>query len=131
MIIIWYDIVIIVKGLVNMYKAFKFRIYPNAPQKSFINKSLGCSRFIYNYYLSMLKDNGYMNANACIKDYVDNLKYEYSFLTEVDSIIIRKSKDSLKNKVNILYLKVSLVKTLIILLLYMVVIKVKSIVILR
>ena len=91
MIIIWYDIVIIVKGLVNMYKAFKFRIYPNAPQKSFINKSLGCSRFIYNYYLSMLKDNGYMNANACIKDYVDNLKYEYPFLTEVDSIIIRKS----------------------------------------
>ena len=59
MIIICYDDIIIVKGLVNMYKAFKFRIYPNAPQKSFINKSLGCSRFIYNYYLSMLKDNGY------------------------------------------------------------------------
>ena len=74
-----------------MYKAYKFRIYPSVLQKERINKSLGCSRFIYNHYLSIMKGSGYMSANACIKDYVEYLKYEYSFLTEVDSIIIRKS----------------------------------------
>ena len=74
-----------------MYKAYKFRIYPSVLQNEIINKSLGCSRFIFNYYLSVMKDNGYMNVNACIKNYVEHLKYEYSFLTEVDSIIIRKS----------------------------------------
>ena len=37
-----------------------------------------------------MKNNGYMSVNVCIKDYVDNLQYEYSFLKEVDSIIIRR-----------------------------------------
>ena len=77
--------------MVSMYKAYRFRIYPNGIQKEIISKNLGCSRFIYNHYLSIMKDNGYMNANVCIKDYVEYLKYEYSFLTEADSIIIRKS----------------------------------------
>ena len=80
-----------------MYKAYVFRIYPNDIQKELINKSLGCSRFIYNYYLSIIKENVYMSANNCIKDYVDNLKYSYPFLTEVDSIIIRKSLFNLEN----------------------------------
>lgn len=74
-----------------MYKAYKFRVYPSVLQKEIINKSLGCSRFVFNHYLAIMKDSGYMNAFACIKDYVEHLKYEYSFLTEVDSIIIRKS----------------------------------------
>ena len=38
-----------------------------------------------------------MSANACIKDYVDNLQYEYSFLKEVDSIIIRRSLFNLED----------------------------------
>ncbi|MCC0661521.1 helix-turn-helix domain-containing protein, partial [Clostridioides sp. ZZV14-6154] len=28
-------------------KAFKFRIYPNQTQKEIIEKSFGCSRFVY------------------------------------------------------------------------------------
>ena len=72
-----------------MYKTYKFRIYPNDSQKELLNKSFGCSRFVYNYYLTKIKNSGYMSANACIKDYVDNLQYEYSFLKEVDSIIRR------------------------------------------
>ena len=74
-----------------MYKSFKFRIYPNKEQLELLNKSFGCSRFIYNYYLSKIKNNGYQNAYANIQDYVNNLKYEYPFLQEVDSIIIRKT----------------------------------------
>ena len=37
------------------YKAYKFRIYPNETQKVLINKTLGCTRFVYNYFLNMLK----------------------------------------------------------------------------
>ena len=74
-----------------MYKSFKFRLYPNKEQKELLNKSFGCSRFIYNYYLSIIKNNGYKNAYANISNYVNNLKYEYSFLQDVDSTIIRNT----------------------------------------
>ena len=74
-----------------MYKSFKFRLYPNELQLELINKSFGCSRFIYNYYLSNIKNNGYKDAYSNIDDYVNNLKYEYVFLQEVDSTLIRKT----------------------------------------
>ena len=74
-----------------MYKSFKFRIYPNKEQLELLNKSFGCSRFIYNHYLSKIKEYGYTNAYSNISDYTNNLKYDYPFLQEVDSIIIRKS----------------------------------------
>ena len=87
-----------------MYKSFKFRLYPNKEQKELLNKSFGCSRFIYNYYLSIIKNNGYKNAYANISNYVNNLKYEYSFLQEIDSVIIRKTlfhlDDNLKKYYN-------------------------------
>ena len=92
------------KGMVKMYKAYKFRLYPNDEQKVLINKSFGCSRFIYNYYLAYIKENKYMNANACIGNYVNNLKYQYPFLIEADSILIRKTlfnlEDSFKKYFN-------------------------------
>ncbi|WP_423754487.1 helix-turn-helix domain-containing protein, partial [Caloranaerobacter azorensis] len=34
-----------------MEKAFKFRLYSNKKQVELINKTFGCVRFIYNYYL--------------------------------------------------------------------------------
>ena len=74
-----------------MYRAFKFRLYPNNEQKILINKTFGCSRFVYNCYLSKIKNSKYINAYTNISDYVNNLKYIYPFLQEVDSIIIRKS----------------------------------------
>ena len=74
-----------------MYKAYKFRLYPSDLQLELINKSFGCGRFVYNYYLNKIKNNKYIKAYDNIKDYVENLKYEYPFLTEIDSTIIRKS----------------------------------------
>ena len=32
-----------------MYKAYKFRLYPNNQQKQKLNKTFGCNRFVYNY----------------------------------------------------------------------------------
>lgn len=89
------------------YKGYYFRIYPNVKQKELINKSLGCSRFIYNYYLNKIRNSKYINFNACCQDYVDDLKYKYPFLTEVDSIIIRKSLYSLDNSFKRYFNKVS------------------------
>ena len=45
-----------------------FRIYPNQEQKIFINKCIGSSRFIYNYYLNK-KEQLYKNkVNLSLKD---------------------------------------------------------------
>ena len=87
-----------------MYKSFKFRIYPNKEQTVLLNKSFGCTRFIYNYYLSNIKENKYQDAYSNISDYVNYLKYEYVFLQEVDSTLIRKTlfhlDDNLKKYYN-------------------------------
>ncbi len=45
-----------------MYKAYKFRLYPNDIQKELIRKTFGCYRFIYNYFLDSCKNNGYQKA---------------------------------------------------------------------
>ena len=74
-----------------MYRAYKFRLYPNCIQKKLINKMFGCTRFVYNYYLEKIKMEGYTYAYDNIKDYVSNLKYKSAFLQEIDSIVIRKS----------------------------------------
>lgn len=79
------------------YKAYKFRIYPNESQKELINKTFGCSRFIYNYFLSMYKESKHTKATENIKYYTNYLKYEYPFLQEVDSIVIRKSLFNLED----------------------------------
>ncbi|MFW6121960.1 MAG: helix-turn-helix domain-containing protein, partial [Petrotogales bacterium] len=33
------------------YKTFKFRLMPNSSQKELINKTIGCTRLIYNCML--------------------------------------------------------------------------------
>ena len=40
--------------LVN--KAYKFRIYPNKEQEVLITKTFGCSRFVFNYFLTKWED---------------------------------------------------------------------------
>ncbi|CEI82007.1 Helix-turn-helix domain protein [Oceanobacillus oncorhynchi] len=37
-------------------KAFRFRIYPNKKQITFIHKTIGCSRFVYNYFTGKQKE---------------------------------------------------------------------------
>ena len=83
--------------MVEMYKAYKFRLYPPEKQKVLINKNFGCSRFVYNYYLAYIKEHKYLNACMCIEHYVNHLKNEYPFLTEADSILIRKTLFNLDN----------------------------------
>ena len=89
-----------------MYKAYKFRIYPNEEQKIFINKTFGYSRYVYNYYLNKIKNEGYTNSYANIKDYTNVLKYNALFLQEVDSIVIRESLFNLEDAFKKLFNKI-------------------------
>lgn len=41
-----------------------------------------------------------MKAKACLADYVNKLKYQHPFLTEIDSIIIRKFLFNLEDEFN-------------------------------
>ncbi len=98
-------------------KAFKFRCYPNQQQISLIQKTFGCSRFVFNQLLSeqkrkeeywfivnemvqngqLLQNNwksGFFNKVENIKK-IPLLKEEYNFLTEVDSIALQTSVENL------------------------------------
>lgn len=35
-----------------MEYSYKFRIYPNTEQQTLIQKTFGCSRFVYNHFLA-------------------------------------------------------------------------------
>lgn len=78
-----------------MEKAYRYRIYPNKTQQKLIQKTFGCSRFVYNYYLSKRielyqNEQKTMNYNACSKD-LTSLKHELVWLREVDKDALQKS----------------------------------------
>ena len=76
-------------------KAFKFRLYPTKIQGELINKTIGCCRFVYNYFLNA-RINAYqnehetLNYNACSAQ-LPSLKKDLVWLKEVDSIALQQS----------------------------------------
>ena len=76
-------------------KSYKFRLYPNSEQKSLFEKTFGCCRFVYNYYLAKSikdyeetkKSNSY-NQNS--KE-LTQLKQDYKWLSEVSSTALQQS----------------------------------------
>ena len=76
-------------------KAFKYRIYPNKKQQELIQKTFGCCRFVYNYYLNKRKkmyenDKTTFTYNMCSKD-LTNLKKELEWLKEPDKDSLQKA----------------------------------------
>ena len=76
-------------------KAFKYRIYPNKKQQELIQKTFGCTRFVYNYYLNKRKemyenDRTTFTYNMCSKD-LTSLKKDLEWLKEVDSVGLQSS----------------------------------------
>ena len=88
----------------KIYKAYKFRLYPTNDQRGFINRTLGCKRFVYNYYLNYLKDNNGINRFDLHKD-LPKLKEENEFLKEVDSTVLCSAVDDLCKAFNDYYAK--------------------------
>ena len=80
-------------------KAYKFRIYPNKEQRTLINKTFGCSRFVFNHFLEKW-DNTYKETGKGLSYYscsaqLTQLKKELTWLKEVDSIAIQSSLKNL------------------------------------
>ena len=59
-------------------RALKLRLYPNEEQKTFLDKSLGCSRFFYNHLLNE-RIEFYKNEIEPIKDNEKLKKEKYKF----------------------------------------------------
>ena len=84
-----------------MFKAYKFRLYPSTEQEILINKTFGCVRFIYNYFLNKCKENKHYIKCFDVCKEIKTLVVTYPWLKEVDSCALRCSifnlEDSFKN----------------------------------
>ena len=84
-----------------MLKAYKYRIYPNKEQCTYLAKTFGCTRFIYNLMLSERIEtyNKYKDDKEELKKqkYPTPAKYkaEYEFLKEVDSLALANAQMNL------------------------------------
>lgn len=96
------------------HKAYSYRIYPTIEQIELINKTIGCTRFVFNYALAVQKKDErlwlatyemvqsgqlprdrswkgtFFKATAIMPDLVE-LKEHYPWLKEVDSIALQAS----------------------------------------
>lgn len=75
--------------------AYKYRIYPNKTQKQLIQKTFGCTRFIYNYFLDLrikkyAEDKTTLGYNAMSKE-LTSLKRELIWLKEPDKDSLQKA----------------------------------------
>jgi putative transposase len=84
-----------------LYVAYKFRLYPNQKQRIQINKTLGCCRFIYNYYLAKRIDI-YQNEHKdlsyydCAKDLtIFKRNKDVEWLNEIERNALDKSLEDL------------------------------------
>ena len=74
-----------------IYRAYKYRIYPNKEQRVYFAKHFGCCRFLYNHFLT-LQTEAYKNetrrmsfAETC-REYSQMKKDErYAWLNETNS----------------------------------------------
>ncbi len=78
-----------------MNKAYKFRIYSNQEQVILINKTIGCSRFVFNHFLALwdhaYKETGKGLTYGICSAKLPAMKKELVWLKEVDIIAIQSS----------------------------------------
>ena len=77
-------------------RTYRFRLYPSDSQKDLIEKTLGCSRQVYNEFLSICKkeyekDHNYKVSKYDLIKLLPEYKNKYPYLKEVDSIALQQS----------------------------------------
>ena len=85
----------------NTYKAYKLRIYLTDLQRELIEKTFGCTRYIYNNFLAERK-NKYEESKTKVHVYeqlkkLTDLKREKEWLREIDSCALQASVYNLDN----------------------------------
>ena len=85
----------------QVLKGYVFRMYPTKEQEELINKTIGCSRFIYNHFLDdkikEYKETGKSKSAYDQIKLIPSLSKEYPFLKEVDSCALRNSLFNLED----------------------------------
>lgn len=81
-------------------KAYKLRIYPTPEQVELINRTIGSSRYVYNYFLALRKslyetEKKSISYNACSKE-LTKLKKANKWLREVDKFALQNSLKDLQ-----------------------------------
>ena len=76
----------------KIYRGYKFRMYPTKEQEKIINKTIGSTRFVYNYFLNKKISNAYNGIKS-----IPKLLEENTFLKEVDSCALRNSVFNLED----------------------------------
>ena len=92
-------------------KGYKYRIYPNKKQQNIINQTLGCSRFVYNRFLTVRKESWsdtrtsvtYKQTSSMLTE----LKHDpaYVWLNAVDSTSLQQSLKDLDKAFKIFLLR--------------------------
>jgi len=82
-----------------IHKAYRFRIYPTKQQTELIQKTMGCSRFVFNHFLALWNDSYKetgkgLTYHSCSAK-LPALKNEYEWLKEVDSTALQSSLQNL------------------------------------
>ena len=77
-----------------MFKAFKYRLYPTAPQAEKINQNIGCARFVYNHLLYD-KIKVWKETKQRSKKTYSVLKEEHDFLKNSDSRALKHAQANL------------------------------------
>lgn len=83
------------------HKAYQFRIYPTPEQATLINKTIGCTRFVYNRYLALwsdtYKETGKgLSYGACSAE-LTKLKQEIYWLKEPDKFSLQNALRNLSD----------------------------------
>ena len=85
----------------KILKGYVFRLYPDKKQEELINKTIGCSRFIYNYFLDdKIKEYKIAGKSKSAFDQIKlipSLSKEKEWLKEVDSCALRTSLFNLED----------------------------------
>ena len=82
-----------------MFKAYKYRLYPNKEQQEYFAKCFGCVRFIYNRMLSD-KIEYYKETKQKLNNTPAQYKKEFSWLKEVDSLALANAQMNLQSAYN-------------------------------
>lgn len=86
-----------------MEYSYKFRLYPTREQENLIQRTFGCTRFVYNYFLdkriqAYKESKETLNYYACAAALTELKKTDdHSWLKEVDSIALQQSLKDLDN----------------------------------
>ena len=82
-----------------MFKAYKYRLYPNKEQEDYFAKTFGCTRFIYNQMLADIiksyQEYKHLNIKTIKCSTPNHYKKNYEWLNEVDSLALVNVKNNL------------------------------------